>query len=128
ASTSTTSTPLNATVRTRATMPGPGSPGPSPARAEAYGVCRAMPAARASPPGSALRRLVGPGQQVAAAGLVRPVFPGAPGLDRIRAVAANARRDLAVRQVFDLAAELLRAHQRAGVARQVDRQPHDLDQ
>jgi hypothetical protein len=30
---------------------------------------------------------VGPGQQVAAAGLVRPIFPGAPGLDRIGAVA-----------------------------------------
>jgi len=28
-------------------------------------------------------RAVGPGQQVAAAGLVRPIFPGAPGLDRI---------------------------------------------
>src|SRR5271165_1120726 len=30
---------------------------------------------------------VGPRQQVAAAGLVRPIFPGAPGLDRIGAVA-----------------------------------------
>src|ERR1700722_12886734 len=44
---------------------------------------------------------VGPGQQVAAAGLVRPIFPGAPGLDRIGAVAPVAGLDLALRQVLD---------------------------
>jgi hypothetical protein len=44
---------------------------------------------------------VGPGQQVAAASLVRPIFPGAPGLDRIGAVAPVAGLDLALRQVLD---------------------------
>src|ERR1700720_2160445 len=34
-----------------------------------------------------VRMPVGPGQQVAAASLVRRIFPGAPGLDRIGAVA-----------------------------------------
>jgi hypothetical protein len=37
---------------------------------------------------------VGPGQQVAATGLVRPIFPGAPSLDRIGAVAPVAGLDL----------------------------------
>src|ERR1700732_1563613 len=54
---------------------------------------------------------VGPGQQVAAAGLVRPIFPGAPGLDGIGAVAPVAGLDLALRQVLDLAAQLPRPHQ-----------------
>ena len=44
---------------------------------------------------------VGPGQQVAAASLVHPIFPGAPGLDRIGAVAPVAGLDLALRQVLD---------------------------
>src|SRR5580704_8340856 len=71
---------------------------------------------------------VGPGQQVGAAGLVRPIFPGAPGLDRIGAVAPVAGLDRALRQVLDPAAQLPRPHQRACVARQVGRYPHDLDQ
>src|SRR6266567_9167077 len=58
-------------------------------------------------PHSALWRVgvgvVGSGQQMAAAGLVRPIFPGAPGLGRIRAVAPVAGVDLALRQIFDLA-------------------------
>src|ERR1700674_2945864 len=59
---------------------------------------------------------IGPGQQVTAAGLVCPIFPGAPSLDRIRAVAAVAGLDFALRQVLDLAAQLPRAHQGACVA------------
>src|SRR6266850_5359579 len=70
----------------------------------------------------------GPCQQVAAAGLVRPILPGTPSLGRIRAVATIAGIDLALREVFDRAAELLCPQQRAGIARQIDRHPHDLDQ
>ena len=51
---------------------------------------------------------VGPGQQVGAAGLVRPIFPGAPGLDRIGAVAPVAGLDRALR-VLDPAAQLPRS-------------------
>ena len=57
--------------------------------------------------GTARVAVIGPGQQVAAAGLVRPIFPGAPGLDRVGAVAPVAGRDLALRQVLDLAANCL---------------------
>src|SRR6202030_709567 len=48
-----------------------------------------------------VRMPVGAGQQVAAASLVRPIFTGAPGLDRIGAVAPVAGLDLALRQVLD---------------------------
>src|SRR6202011_66130 len=57
-----------------------------------------------------LPALLRPRQQVAAAGLVRPILPGAPGLGRVGAVAAVAGVDLALRQAFDLAAQLPRAH------------------
>src|SRR5215472_5758974 len=72
--------------------------------------------------------VLGSGQQVADAGLVGPVFPGAPSLGRIGTVAAVAGIDLALREILDPAAELLCPQQRAGVARQVDRHPHDFDQ
>src|SRR6266436_1001647 len=75
-----------------------------------------------------LSALLGPRQQMAAAGLVRPVLPGAPSLARIRAVAPVAGIDLTLREVFDCAPELLCPHQRAGIARQIDRHTHDLDQ
>src|SRR5207248_9934929 len=91
-------------------------------------VCGYAPAARATPTSSVFRRVVGASEEMAATGLVGPVFPGPPGLGRIGAVAAVARRNLAVGQVFDLATQLLRAHQGAGVARQIDRHAHDLDQ
>src|SRR5262245_23102078 len=68
-----------------------------------------------------------PRQHVAAAGLVGPIFPGAPSLVRIGAVAGIARIDLALRQVGDLATQHLSAHQRTGVARQIDRHSHHLD-
>src|SRR5213076_3296067 len=129
ASTSTTSTPLNASVRTRATMPGPAPClaywGPYPPLARKLtDVCGYAPAARATPTSSVFRRVVGAGQEVAATGLVGPVFPGPPGLGRIGAVAAVAGGDFAVGQVFDLATELFRTHQGAGVARQIDRHAH----
>jgi hypothetical protein len=44
-------------------------------------------------------------------------FPGAPGLDRIGAVTA-VRVDLALAEIFDLAAELLRPHQRTRCAQE----------
>jgi hypothetical protein len=60
-----------------------------------------------------------------AGGRSRPCSPNiprcAPGLDRIGAVAPVAGLDLALRQVLDLAAQLPRPHQRACVARQLDR-------
>src|SRR5262252_5222300 len=65
-----------------------------------------------------LPALLGARQQVTAAGLVRPILPGAPSLSRIRAVAAVAGIDLALRQVLDRASELLGPQQRAGIARQ----------
>src|SRR5262245_25830001 len=55
-------------------------------------------------------------QQMADAGLVGPIFPGAPSLGRIRTVALVARVDIALRQVLDLAAETLESHQRAVLA------------
>src|SRR5882724_338501 len=75
-----------------------------------------------------LPALLGPRQEVAAAGLARPILPGAPSLGRIRAVAAVAGINLALREVFDRASELLCPQQRAGISRQIDRHPHDLDQ
>src|SRR6266851_7260848 len=57
--------------------------------------------------------VLGPRQEVAAAGLVRPVLPGAPGLGRIRAVAAVAGIDLTLREVLDRASQLLSPHQRS---------------
>src|SRR5712691_6286744 len=71
---------------------------------------------------------VGLGQHMAATGLVGPIFPGPPSLRRIRTIAAIAGVDLARAEVFDLAAQLLGAQQRACVARQVDRHPHHLDE
>src|SRR5713101_848735 len=61
--------------------------------------------------------VLGPRQEVAAAGLVCPVLPGAPGLGRIRAVAAVAGIDLTLREVLDRTSELLCPHQRAGISR-----------
>src|SRR6516164_8339019 len=75
-------------------------------------------------PGSVARA----GQHMAATGLVRPIFPGAPGLGRIGAVAAVAGIDLTLREVLDAAVYLPRPQQRAGVARQINGHPHDLDQ
>src|SRR4029077_17884209 len=46
-------------------------------------------------------------QQMADPGLVGPVFPSAPGLGRIRTVAAIAGIDLALREVLDAASQLL---------------------
>ena len=69
---------------------------------------------------------VGPGQQVAAAGLVRPIFPGAPGLDRIGAVAPVAGLDLALRQVLDSgrpAAALASARVRCAAGRPIAARP-----
>src|SRR5205823_5476316 len=67
-------------------------------------------------------------EQVPDTGLVGPIFPGPPGFGRIGAVAFVARVDLALRQIFDLTAQHLGTHQRARVARQIDREPHHLDQ
>src|SRR5262249_60991403 len=64
--------------------------------------------------------VVGLGQHMGAAGLVGPVFPGPPRLRRIRTIAPIAGIDLALAQIFDLAAQLLGAQQRARIARQVD--------
>src|ERR1700687_1183943 len=55
---------------------------------------------------------IGLGQHVAAAGLVRPVFPGAPSLGRIGTIAAIAGIDLALPEILDLAAQLLGMQQR----------------
>ena len=46
----------------------------------------------------------------------------------MRAIAPVMGLDFALRQVFDFAAQLRRAHQRPCVARKVDREPHNLDQ
>ena len=73
-----------------------------------------------------VRMPVGPGQQVAAAGLVRPIFPGAPGLDRIGAVAPVAGLDLALRQVLDSgrpAAGLASARVRCAAGRPIAARP-----
>src|SRR5438477_13103372 len=59
---------------------------------------------------------VGPGQQVVAAGLVRPIFPGAPRLARIGAVAPVEGRNLTLCQVHDLTAQLTGPHQRSHVS------------
>src|SRR5262249_61823236 len=71
------------------------------------------------------RAAIGPRQQVADAGLVGPVLPGAPGFGRIRAVALVAGVDLAFGEVLDLAPEHLRPHQRTRVAWQINRHAPD---
>src|SRR5215469_2015294 len=73
--------------------------------------CADSPAMLASPMMAPQRSALRPGQQMAAAGPVGPVFPGAPGLRRIGPVAAVAGLDLARREVFDLAAQLPCPHQ-----------------
>src|SRR5438034_11182339 len=66
-------------------------------------------------------------QHVTTAGLVRPIFPGTPGLVRVRTIAGIARVDLALRQIGDLAAQHLGAHERTRIAWQIDRHTHHLD-
>src|SRR6202011_6051266 len=75
-----------------------------------------------------LPALLGPRQEGAAARLARPILPGAPSLGRIGPIAAVAGIALALREVFARASEPLCPHQRAGIARQIDRPPPDLDQ
>src|SRR5258708_22751137 len=72
--------------------------------------------------------VVGLAQHVAAARFGGPIFPSPPSLGRIGAVAAVAGIDLALREILDLAAQLLRPHQSAGVARQIDRHAYHLDE
>src|SRR6476661_579730 len=84
----------------------------------------------AAPPCSGLLVLVAVvwlGQHMGTAGLGRPELPGAPGLGGIRAVAAVACVDLALPEILDLPAQLLRMQQRPRVTWQIDRHTHDLD-
>src|SRR5580700_586717 len=64
---------------------------------------------------------------VAAAGAISPVFPGPPGFRHVRLVARGACGDLALRQRLRLAAHAHGVHLHPGIARQIDRQPHHLD-
>src|SRR5262245_30860055 len=67
-------------------------------------------------------------REMADARLVGPIFPRAPGLDRIRRIATIARVDLALAKILDLAAERLGLLQRARVSRQINGHSHHLDQ
>src|SRR3979411_2673293 len=75
-----------------------------------------------------MRVCIGPGEHVRAAGLVGPVFPGPPSLGRIGTIAAIAGVDLALPEIFDLAAQLLGAQEGTRIARQIDRNPYHFDQ
>src|SRR5215472_12179577 len=71
--------------------------------------------------------ILGLADLVAAAGPRRPIFPGTPGLRRARPIARAPRRDLALGQGLWLAAHAHGVHLHPRVARQIDRQPHHLD-